>query len=176
MTILIIILCIVAIPFVLALFKSNEFKLERDVTINKPKQQVFDYVKNIKNQDNFAVWMSLDPNMKKQYTGTDGTVGFVSEWDSNHKQVGAGRQTITSIKDGERVDMKLEFLKPWKNVSDAYFTTNALADNQTKVTWGYYNGTIKYPMKVMMVFMNMKNMIGKDFDKGLANLKGVMEK
>lgn len=176
MTILIIILCIIAIPLILGAFKSNEFKVEKDVTINKPKAEVFDYIKHIKNQDNFAVWMSLDPAMKRQYAGTDGTVGFVSEWDSTHKQVGTGRQTITSIKDGERVDMKLEFLKPWKNVSDAYFTTNTVGDNQTKVTWGYYNGTVKYPMKVTMVFMNMKKMIGKDFDKGLHTLKEVMEK
>ncbi len=175
MTILIIVLCIIAIPFILGAFKSSEFKMSRDITINKPKQEVFDYVKHIKNQDNFAVWMSLDPNMKRQYSGTDGSVGFVSEWDSENKKVGAGRQTIVGIKDGERIDMKLEFLKPWKNVSDAYFTTNAVGDNQTKVTWGYYNGTIKYPMKVMMVFMNMENMIGKDFEKGLEKLKDVME-
>ena len=176
MTILIIVLCIVAIPFILGAFKSSEFKLEREVTINKPKQQVFDYVKHIKNQDSFAVWMSLDPNMKRQYSGTDGTVGFVSEWDSANKKVGAGRQTIVSIKEGERVDMKLEFLKPWKNVSDAYFTTEALSDKQTKITWGYYNNTIKYPMKVTMVFMDMKKMIGNDFDKGLAKMKEVLEK
>ncbi len=176
MTILIIVLCVVAIPFILGAFKSNEFKMSRDITINKPKQEVFDYVKHIKNQDNFAVWMSLDPTMKRQYSGIDGNVGFVSEWDSNHKQVGAGKQTIVGIKDGERVDMKLEFLKPWKNVSDAYFTTDPVGDNQTKVTWGYYNGTIKYPMKVMMVFMNMENMIGKDFEKGLAKMKVVLEK
>lgn len=176
MIILIIILCIIAIPFILGAFKSNEFKMKREIIINKNKQDVFNYIKHIKNQDSFAVWMSLDTNMKRQYSGTDGTVGFVSEWDSANKKVGAGRQTITGIKDGERVDMKLEFLKPWKNVSDAYFTTEAISDNQTKVTWGYYNGTIKYPMKVTMVFMNMEKMIGNDFDKGLAKLKEVMEK
>ena len=119
--------------------------MEREITINKPKQEVFDYVKHIKNQDNFAVWMTLDPNMKREYSGIDGTVGFVSGWESNHKQVGHGKQSITAIKEGERVDMQIHFLKPWDNVANAYFTTEAVSGNQTKVKWGFYND-VKYPM------------------------------
>ena len=175
MTILLIVLCIIAIPFIIALFTTNKFKVEREVTINKPKQEVFDYVKHIKNQDNFAVWMSLDPGMKREYSGIDGTVGFVSGWESNHKQVGHGKQSITAIKEGERVDMQIHFLKPWDNVANAYFTTESVSGNQTKVKWGFYND-VKYPMKVMRLFMNMEKMIGKDFDKGLAKLKEVMER
>ncbi len=172
---LIIILGVVAIPFIAALFTSNKFKVEKEITINKPRQQVFDYVKHIKNQDNFAVWMSLDPAMKREYTGTDGTVGFVSAWESNHKQVGHGKQTITGIKEGEQVDMQIHFLKPWDNKANAYFTTEPVSGTQTKVKWGFYND-VKYPMKVMRLFMNMEKMIGKDFEKGLGKLKEVMEK
>jgi hypothetical protein len=149
--------------------------VEREVTINKPKQEVFDYVKHIKNQDNFAVWMTLDPAMKREYSGTDGTVGFVSGWESNHKQVGHGKQSITGIKEGERVDMQIHFLKPWDNIANAYFTTDPVSSNQTNVKWGFYND-VKYPMKVMRLFMNMEKMIGKDFDKGLGKLKEVVEK
>lgn len=175
MCILVIILCIIALPFVIALFTGKKFKLEREIVINKPKQEVFDYVKQLKNQDHFAVWNSLDPNMKRTYTGTDGTVGFSSAWESDHKQVGHGKQTITAIKEGEEVDMQIHFLKPWDNVANAYFKTESAGDNQTKVKWGMYND-VKYPMKVMRLFMNMEKMIGKDFDNGLAKLKEVMEK
>jgi Polyketide cyclase / dehydrase and lipid transport len=175
MTVLIIILCIVAIPFVIALFTSNQFKLEREITINKPKQEVFNYLKYLKNHDTFAVWMTFDPNMKREFTGTDGTVGFTSAWESTHKKVGSGKQTLKGIKDGEEVDMEIQFIKPWENRADAYLKTEAMSDNQTKVKWGFYN-TVKYPMKVMRVFMNMEKMIGNDFDKGLARLKEVMER
>jgi Polyketide cyclase / dehydrase and lipid transport len=175
MIILIVILCIVALPFVIAPFTSKQFKLEREVLINKPKQTVFDYLKYLKNHDNFTVWASTDPKMKKEYTGTDGMVGFSSAWESNHKRVGHGKQTITAIKDGEEVAMQIHFLKPWDNVANAYFKIESAGDNQTKVKWGIYND-VKYPMKVMQLFMNMEKMIGKDFDKGLAKLKEVMEK
>ena len=174
MIILLLILCVIAIPFVIALFTSKHFKLEREVTINKPKQAVFDYLKYLKNHDNFTVWASTDPKMKKEYTGTDGTVGFVSAWQSDHKQVGHGKQTITAIKEGEELDMQIHFLKPWDNIANGYFKTEPAGDNQTKVKWGI-NNDVKYPMKVMRLFMNMEKMIGRDFDKGLAKLKEVME-
>ncbi len=175
MTALIIILCIVAIPFVIALFTSKHFKVEREVVINKPKQEIFDYIKHLKNHDNFTVWAAMDPNMKKEYTGTDGTVGFSFIWASDHKQAGHGKQTITAIKEGEELDTEVHFLKPWDNIAHAYFKTELAEDSQTKVKWGIYND-VKYPMKVMRLFMNMDKMIGKDFDKGLAKLKEVMEK
>jgi uncharacterized membrane protein len=175
MTLLITLACILALPFIIALFTSNKFSVERNVNINRPKQEVFDYIKHLKNQEHFAVWMSMDPNMKREYTGVDGTIGFSSAWDSAHKQVGAGRQTITGIKEGEQVDIKLEFLRPWQNTANVYFKTEALEDTETKVRWGFYND-VKYPMKVMRLFMNMEKMIGKDFDKGLSNLKVNLEK
>ncbi len=175
MTILIVILCIIAIPFIIALFTSKEFKVEREVTINKPKQEVFNYIKYLKNHDNFTVWASFDPAMKKEYAGTDGTVGFVSAWESTHKKVGTGKQTIKGIKDGEQLDMEVRFIKPWENTANAYMKTESVSPTETNVKWGFYND-VKYPMKVMRVFMNMEKMIGKDFDLGLSKLKQVIEK
>ena len=65
-----------------AIFVKREYSVEREVVINKPKQEVFEYVKLLKNQDNYSKWAMMDPKMKKEYTGTDGTVGFISAWDS----------------------------------------------------------------------------------------------
>ena len=81
---------IIAIPLIIALFIKKDYAVEQEVTINKSKQQVFDYVKFIKNQDNYSVWATMDPNMKKEHKGTDGTVGFIASWDSEKKEVGKG--------------------------------------------------------------------------------------
>ena len=48
----------------------------------------------------------------------------------------------------------------------------AMAPN---VTWAMY-GPAPFISKVMQVFFNMDNMIGKDFEDGLANLKALAEK
>jgi hypothetical protein len=173
-TILVIIVSIVALVLIIALFMKKEYTIIRAVTINKPKQDVFNYIKYIKNQDNYSVWVQIDPGMKREYSGTDGTVGFVSAWDSTNKKAGKGEQEIKGIKEGERVDLGLHFIKPFEGRSDAYLITESAAGNQTKVTWGL-DGKMAYPMNIMLPIMNMEKLIGKDLETGLSNLKAVLE-
>src|SRR5688572_26346634 len=85
---------IIAAFLLVAVFVKKDYAVEREITINKPKQQVFDYIKYLKNQDNYSKWNMMDPGMTKSYRGTDGTVGFVAAWDSQKEDVGAGEQEI----------------------------------------------------------------------------------
>jgi len=78
--------CLIALLLIVALFIKNDYSVEREITINKPRQEVFDYVKLLKNQDHYSKWVMTDPGMKKDFTGTDGTVGFVYAWDSQKKK------------------------------------------------------------------------------------------
>ena len=172
--ILIIVLVIIAIPLVVALFLPKDYSVEREIIINKPKQEVFEYVKYLKNQDNYSKWASMDPNMKKTYRGADGTVGFVSAWESEKDDVGSGEQEIIKIEEGERIDFELRFIEPFESTSPAFMTTESVAENQTKVTWGF-SGHMNYPMNIMMLFMDFEKMIGNDLESGLSNLKSEME-
>ena len=47
--------------------------------------------------------------------------------------------------------------------------------NATNVTW-LMHGPAPFMSKPMQVFINLGNMIGKDFESGLANLKRLTEK
>jgi uncharacterized protein YndB with AHSA1/START domain len=145
------------------------------VVINKSKAVVFEYLKHLKNQNKFSVWASMDPNMKTEFRGTDGTEGFISAWDSDMKNVGKGEQEILKVVDGERIDYEIRFLKPYKSTSWAYITTATVNDNQTRVRWEF-NGNMKYPTNLMLLFMNMEKMVGNDLNKGLQNLKTILEK
>ncbi len=166
---------LIAILLLVALFAKKDYAVERDIVINKPKQEVFDYIKLLKNQNNYSKWATMDPDMKKEYRGTDGTVGFVSAWDSDKKDVGKGEQEIKNITDGEKIDYELRFIKPFQATDHAYMATDAVSENQTKVKWGF-NGRMNYPMNLMLVFMNMEKMLGGDLQTGLSNLKNVLEK
>lgn len=166
---------LVAVPLLVALFVDQDYAVEREVVINKPKQEVFDYVKYLRNQDNYSTWATRDPNMKKTYTGTDGTVGFVSAWESDDQEVGKGEQEIKSIVDGERIDFELRFYEPFEATEPATMVTERVSDNETKVKWGF-NGHMDYPMNLMLVFMNMEEEIGNDLQTGLDNLKIQLEK
>ncbi len=173
--ILIVIVILVAIPLITAVFVKKDYKIEREVVINKPKQEVFDYIKYLKNQNNFSKWAQMDLNMKKEFRGTDGTVGFVSAWDSENKDVGKGEQEIKGIKEGERVDYEIRFIKPFESTSSAYMTTEAVNSSQTKVKWVFF-GNMPYPMNLMQVIMDMDNAVGSDLQTGLNNLKAILEK
>lgn len=173
--VLIVLVVLIAIPLVAALFLKKDYGVEREVVIAKPKAEVFNYVKYLKNQDDFSKWGSMDPDMKKSYTGTDGTVGFIAAWESDNEDVGSGEQEIKKIVEGERIDYELRFKEPFESVSQAFLTTESVETGQTKVKWGF-NGHMDYPMNLMLVFMDFETMIGNDFDTGLTTLKGILEK
>ncbi len=87
-TILLVLAFIIALFLIVAFFTKRDFSIEKKTVINKPKQEVFDYLKLIKNQEQYSVWVMKDPNINIVYTGTDGEVGFTSSWTSNDKNVG----------------------------------------------------------------------------------------
>ncbi|WP_413998159.1 SRPBCC family protein [Flavobacterium sp. W1B] len=166
---------IIALALIVALFMPKEYAVEREITINKPIDSVFNYVKYLKNQNEFSVWANIDPNMKSTFKGTDGVVGAVSAWESKVKEVGIGEQEITKISEGKRLDFELRFKEPMNDTAMGFMSTEMVAVNQTKVKWGI-NGVMPYPMNIMLPFMNMDQMIGKDLQQGLDNLKAKMEK
>ncbi len=174
MIVLDVILILIASILILALIVKKEYAVVREIVIEKPKSIVFDYIKLLKNQDNFSVWSSIDPNMKKDFKGVDGTVGCISSWDSTNKNVGSGEQEIVKITEGEKIDFELRFLKPFKSISQAYFVTETVSENKTRVKWGF-KGKMNYPMNLMLLFMNMEKMIGRDFENGLAKLKSILD-
>jgi hypothetical protein len=174
LTIIGIIGSIIVALLVIALFVKKEYSVKREIVINKPALDVFNYIKYLKNQDNFSKWNMMDPNMKKDYKGTDAQVGFVSLWEGN-KKVGKGEQEITKVIDGKGLEMEIRFIKPFPGLAQAYMHATPTTDHQTTVSWGF-NSSMKYPMNAMLLFMNMSNMIGKDFKVGLDNLKVILEK
>lgn len=167
------IVALIALVLVIALFVKKDFAVERSITINKPNQEVFDYVKLLKNQKNWSTYSQADPEMKEFYKGTDGTVGAVYGWES--KMMGDGEQVITKVAEGERVDIDLIFKGMMGGTSPAYIATKVLSDSTTQVTWAM-SGKMNYPMNFMGLFMSMDDMIGTEYQKSLEQLKGILEK
>jgi len=157
----------------LPLFIKKEYTIEQKVVISKPDPVVFDFVKLLGNQTYYNKWVMMDPNVKRTGTGIDGTVGFISAWDSNVRNVGKGEQEITRILQGSQIDSKVRFEKPFKNVADVQMTTKAISAGQTELTWTMC-GQNKYPMNIMNLFI--PGMLSKDMTESLHNLKSVLEK
>src|SRR6187431_1270143 len=87
---------LIGLLLLIALFIPNDYTVSISTNINKPRKVVFDYVKLIKNQEHYSVWVMQDPNVKMDYQGVDGTVGFKASWNSKDDNVGEGSQYITA--------------------------------------------------------------------------------
>jgi hypothetical protein len=168
LTILCIIGCIIVLLLLLALVIKKDFALEKQISINKPKATVFNYLKLIKNQEKYSVWVMKDPNIKIVYTGTDGTAGFISSWTSDDKNVGIGAQEIIKLDEGESMQVEIRFKKPFEATNYARTVVTAISDGQTQVSTTF-TGKQKFPMNVMNVFMD--KLVGKDMQQNLVNMK-----
>lgn len=148
------------------------FHVERSASIAAPPDTVYAHVVSFQGWHAWSPWEKLDPTMKLEAAGEDGSVGSSSSWSGNDK-VGAGKMTLTGVEPPSRVSMRLDFLKPFESTSTATFTLAPDASG-THVTWAM-DGPMNYMSKVMCIFVNMDKMVGGDFEKGLASLKQVSE-
>lgn len=166
------IVAIIAFLLIVALIIPKEFTITRSVVIHKPKAEVFDFVKHIKNQDKYSVWNMADLNKKQTFTGVDGTVGFKNSWNGND-DVGEGEQEITAIKEGERVEVDIRFKRPMESNMKGATLTESVNGGSTKVT-SICSGESGYPLNLMNLMMD--GILGKDIQQNLENLKVLLEK
>ena len=166
---------IVATLLIAAIFLKKDYLVVREIIINRPRQEVFDYIKYLKNQKEWSIWGSTDPNMKTTYSGIDGTVGFIYGWESDNKRVGRGKQELKKIVDGEYVEYTEWDLRYAGNPhTQGYWVIEAVSDNVTRIKWGYA-GRVNYPLNLMIVFFE-KLMGDGSLYPSLASLKTKMEK
>ena len=53
-------------------------------------------------------------------------------------------------------------------------TTESVNDSVTILKWGF-TGSMDYPMNLSLLFMDMEEMLGEDFEEGLGKLKRILE-
>jgi len=166
---------VVAIVAVLALAatRPDGFRYERSASMKAPPEKIFPLINDFHNWGSWSPWEKLDPAMQKTHSGPANGLGAVYEWEGN-KQVGKGRMEITESAPSSKVLIKLDFFKPFEAHNTAEFVLAPNGD-ATNVTWAMI-GNKPFMMKVMSVFMDMEKMIGKDFETGLASMKGLAEK
>ena len=166
--ILISVAVLVAILVAVIATRPDSFQVERAVTVAAPAAVAHVQVADFRNWKRWSPWEKLDPAMQTSFGGTLGEVGSTYSWKGN-KDVGVGKMTVTEVKPGELVRVKLEFIEPFPSTSDSVFTFTPEGGG-TQVKWTM-SGPHNFMSKAMTLFMDMDAMIGKDFEKGLADLR-----
>lgn len=150
----------------------DTYTVERTTTVNAPADKVYAQIVDFHNWRNWSPWDDLDPDMQRSYSGPDAGVGAGYSWSGNRK-AGEGTMEITDAVEPSSVQIALEFLKPFKSSSTTTFNLKPQG-KATEVTWTM-TGPKTLMTRVMGVFKSMDKMIGPDFEKGLAQLKGTAE-
>ena len=167
------IVTIIILLLIISMFLKRKVRIERSVIINAPSEVIFNYVNNLKNWEQWSPWHQKDPNMTIVYEGPESGVKAKFTWDSKNLKLGKGVLLIKDVKTNELINMELTIggLKPAETAFA--FEKN---DNGTKVTW-YINldmGKNNPIGKYKSVFAEKR--VGKEFEKGLATLKELVEK
>jgi Polyketide cyclase / dehydrase and lipid transport len=170
--IVVLVIVLVAVCAIVVALQPAHYQVERSATINAPAPIVFAQVNDFHKWAAWSPWAKLDPAMKQSYEGAPAGNGAVYAWTGN-SQVGEGRMTITESRPSDLIKIKLEFLKPFTATNATEFTF-APQGNETNVKWTM-SGDNNFVGKAFGLIMNMDKTIGGDFEKGLAQMKTVVE-
>jgi uncharacterized protein YndB with AHSA1/START domain len=163
----------IAVVLILAATKSDTLRVQRAIAVRAPPERIFGLINDFHQWGTWSPYENKDPAMQRTYSGSASGRGAIYAWDGNNN-VGSGRMEILDTSAPSKIVIKLDFFKPFEGHNTAEFTMQPQGD-ATNVTW-LMHGPAPFMSRLMQVFMSMDNMIGKDFEIGLANLKRLTEK
>jgi len=172
-TIALLALAAIALLLIYAATRPDSFRITRTKVIKAPAHRLHSMINDLKSYNSWNPFERKDPSIRGSYSGPAGGVGAAYAWSG--RKVGAGRLEIIDSVAPSKVTMKLEFVKPFKARNTAEYTLQAEGDNLTIVSWALH-GPSSFISKLIGVVFNMDNLVGKEFEAGLANLKALTER
>lgn len=145
--------------------------VKRSVAIQAAPEAIFPHVNSLRATQAWSPWMERDPDVALTFSGPDSGVGAVMSWASDNPQVGQGRQEITLSQANDRVETALDFGEMGLATASFQLQPDGAA---TVLTWGLQTDMGAGPVGRWMGLM-MDRWVGGDYERGLANLKALVE-
>lgn len=164
----------VSILAILASSKPDESEFSRSIRINAPPEKVFQLVNDFRQWTQWSPWEKLDPDLQRNYSGEPYGKGARYAWKGNG-EAGSGEMTIAESLPPSRLSIELHFIEPFEARNVSEFTFTSVEPAQTDVTWKM-RGSSPFIMKMMSVLVDFDQIIGKDFEAGLAAMKAAAER
>jgi hypothetical protein len=164
-------LALVLLVLITAATRPDSFRIERSTRIRASGVQVLAVLQDFHRWAEWSPWEQLDPSMQRSFSGPASGKGAVYDWTGTGK-AGTGRMEIREV-EANRLLIQLDFFKPFKANNMAEFTWTTDGDT-TQLNWAMF-GPSPFISKLMGLVFNMDKLVGKDFEKGLANLRSVLE-
>jgi Polyketide cyclase / dehydrase and lipid transport len=162
---------IVVVLLGVAYMLPRQVHLERSIVIDRPATAVFPLLNAPKRFNEWSPWKDLDPNVRMSYSGPESGVGAAMAWNGNSK-VGKGSQIITESVGDQRVRTDLDFGE--MGTAKAEWVLSAEGAG-TKLLWTLDADVGRNPLgRYMGLFMD--KMVGPDYERGLKQLRELVEK
>lgn len=153
--------------------QPSEYTIVRELAMQATAEKIFPYLNNMKLADQWGPWKEADPETAMQFQGPEAGVGSKTFWEGG-KKLGTGSATIVESEPNLKVKILLEYTKPMPMTQDSWYLIRSEGGHSV-VTWKV-TGKNNFMGRVMCVFVNMDKMVGGMFEKGLSNLKAIVEK
>ncbi len=142
-----------------------QFPVDRSIEIKASPEQVYGTLRDLTQWVNWSPWVIAEPDCKLTYAED----GRSYDWDG--EIIGSGRIEIVGEAAPHRLDMKLLFFKPFETENTTAFELTEV-EGGVKVRW-----TMVGNLPWFMFFMAkmMANWVGMDYDRGLNQLKDLVE-
>jgi hypothetical protein len=167
---LIVLLIIIIVLFiVIGIILPEDYLLSRSVVIDASPQQIHPYLNNLNNWPEWSPWTENDPTLKVTVGDIYSGVGASQSWVSKD---GDGSLVFTASNPQNGIDYDLEFNQGQFQCKSGF---KYVPEGQnTQVIWEM-TGTVDTPVIGGYFAAKMDSWVGKEFEKGLQNLKKVVE-
>ena len=164
-----VLVAIAATTLITSFFTPKSMDMERSIVVNASQSTVYQYLSDFKNMNYWSPWYNIDPETKYNYFGEAGVVGHGYTWKSDNNDVGTGNMSFTSLNYPNQLNYQLKFIEPFESKANGVFNLENQGE-KTKVSWTFHTDFSRL-QSVFMLFIDMKGMLEKDFDKGLSQLQ-----
>lgn len=152
--------------------RPDAYEVKRTAMIKASPSTIFTQINTLKKWEAWSPWAKIDPQMATSYSGPDSGKGAIYAWEGNN-DVGKGSMEIITSTPSSTIEFTLIFVAPWESTSIVTFQLEPNGDG-TQITWST-KGDNNFMGKLFGIFVDMDEMLGKDFETGLASLKSIAE-
>jgi DNA gyrase inhibitor GyrI len=166
-------LLIVAAVLIFLALQPGDLRVERSLPMRVAPSRVFGSVRDLRGWPSWSPWLMHEPDAQVEFSDTPDQEGSWLSW--NGKHIGRGRLTQTYIAAPFRIEHQLRFTRPFRSTSEAWWAFAELPPEEgpgTRVTWGMRG---RMPFLLRFLTPLMTSAIGKDYELGLAQLRGQLD-
>lgn len=152
---------------------KKEFDISRTMVINRPKEEVFNFVRQLKKEKQWMPWFANDFNGILKYKGDDGKPEALLYW-KGHRRFYEGTQKIVKINQGKIIETRFLIVKPVRIILLEYKGLKEIDENKSKIVWGVRGG-LPFPLSIIALVHPVDKAYGNQLEAGLKNLKTILE-